>query len=312
MAKLNNFNYTMEQIEQLGKDITAAKMVLEYEKFRNDCLANVNYMMNLERMELGAALKAEMEAAKEKFRKIRDDIPQDMSGEAAAADVNNLLAKVKHQYIDVYFAEHQKKRLGISDGQRKGELLGSAKLANLKRLKAIHNIFSASKLDSIEKDLAGLKVCYELTPDMLKTNHFCPKCHFLMGGADIPVKGRLDEIEERIDCLLAEWADTLFNTVTDPTLEEQRQYLSPEQRAVIDEFIKTKALPEKIDQFFINAIEDLLQGFEPVAIAADELIDKLGAIGPCDLDTFQHKLKALLDSYTKGKNKEKLRIIVKR
>ena len=50
MAKLNNFNYTMEQIEQLGKDIAASKIVLEYEKFRNDCLANVNYMMNLERM----------------------------------------------------------------------------------------------------------------------------------------------------------------------------------------------------------------------------------------------------------------------
>ncbi len=312
VAKLNNFNYTMEQIEQLGKDITASKIVLEYEKFRNDCLANVNYMMNLERMDLGAALKAEIEAAKENFRKIRDDIPQDMSGEAAAMDVNNLLVKVKNQYIDIYFAEHQKKRLGISDGQRKGELVGSAKLANLKRLKAISNVFSTSKLDSIEKDLAGLKVCYELTPDMLKTNHFCTKCNFLMGEADIPVKGRLDEIEDRIDSLLAEWTNTLFNTVTDPTLEEQKQYLSPEQRAAIDAFIKTKVLPEKIDHFFINAIEDLLKGFEPVAIAADELIDKLGALGPCDIDTFQHKLKDLLDSYTKGKDKDKLRIIVKR
>ncbi|HUM44286.1 MAG TPA: DUF6079 family protein, partial [Fervidobacterium sp.] len=298
--------------EQLGKDIAASKIVLEYEKFRNDCLANVNYMMNLERMELGAALRAEIEAAKENFRKIRDDIPQDMSGEAAAMDVNNLLVKVKNQYIDIYFAEHQKKRLGVSDGQRKGELVGSAKLANLKRLKAISNVFSTSKLDSIEKDLAGLKVCYELTPDMLKTNHFCTKCNFLMGEADIPVKGRLDEIEDRIDSLLAEWTNTLFNTVTDPTLEEQKQYLSPEQRAAIDAFIKTKVLPEKIDHFFINAIEDLLKGFEPVAIAADDLIDKLGALGPCDIDTFQRKLKDLLDGYTKGKDKEKLRIVVKR
>jgi hypothetical protein len=206
----------------------------------------------------------------------------------------------------------RKKRLGVSDGQRKGELVSSVKLANLKRLKAISNIFSTSKLDLIEKDLSGLKVCYELTPEMLKTNHFCTKCNLLMGEADIPVKGRLDEIEDRIDSLLAEWTNTLFNTVTDPTLEEQKQYLSPEQRKAIDAFIKTKTLPKKIDQFFITAIEDLLQGFEPVAIAADELIDKLGAFGPCDIDTFQHKLKALLDSYTRGKDKEKLRIIVKR
>ena len=48
-----------------------------------------------------------------------------------------------------------------------------------------------------------------------------------MGEADPPVKGRLDEIEDRIDSLLAEWTNTLFNTVTDPTLEEQKQYLKP-------------------------------------------------------------------------------------
>jgi len=311
VAKLNNFNYTMEQIEQLGKDITASKIVLEYEKFRNDCLANVNYMMSLERMELGSALTDEIEAAKESFRKIRDDIPQDMSGEVAAADVNERLIKVKNKYIDIYFSEHQKRRLGVAEGRRKGELLSSLKLANLKRLKAI-NIFSVSKLDNIEKDLAELKVCFELTPEMLKNNHFCPKCRFVMGETEIPVKGRLDVIEERIDSLLAEWTNTLFNTVTDPTLEEQKQYLKPEQRKAIDTFIKTKTFPEKIDQFFITAIEDLLQGFEPVTIAADDLIDKLSAFGPCDIDTFQHGLKDLLDSYTKGKDKEKLRIIVKR
>ncbi|HHW00112.1 MAG TPA: hypothetical protein GXX36_11210 [Clostridiaceae bacterium] len=312
VAKLNNFNYTMEQVEQLGKDITASKIVLEYEKFRNDCLANVNYMMNLERMELDADLKAEIEAAKESFRKIRDDIPQEMSGEASAVDVNNLLTKVKNRYIDVYYAEHQKRRLGISDGQRKGELVSSVKLVNLRRLKGISNIFSVSKLDGIEKDLSRLKVCFELTPDMLRVNHFCPKCHFLMEEDDIPVKGKLDEIEDRIDNLLDEWTNTLFNTVTDPTLEEQKQYLSPEQRKVIDEFIRTKTLPEKIDHFFVNAIEDLLKGFEPLAIAADELVDKLGALGPCDIETFQNKLKDLLDGYTRGKDKNKLRIIVKR
>jgi len=311
VAKLNNFNYTAEQIEQLGKDIAASKIVLEYDKFSNDCVANVKYMMNLERMELGDALKGEIEAAKENFRKIRDDIPEDMSGEAAAIDVNTLLAKAKSQYIDIYFAEHQKKRLGVSDGKRKGELVSSTKLANLKRLKSI-NILSASKLDIIEKELAGMKVCYELTSDMLKTTHFCTKCNFLMGEGDIPVKGRLDDIENRIDSLLAEWTNTFLNTVTDPTLEEQKQYLSPEQQTVISTFIKTKTLPEKIDQFFINAIEELLQGFEPVAISADDLIDELDALGPCDIETFQHKLKHVLDKYTKGKDKDNLRIIVKR
>jgi hypothetical protein len=56
---------------------------------------------------------------------------------------------------------------------------------------------------------------------------------------------------------------------------------------VIDTFIKTKALPEKVDTFFVEAVNTLLEGFEPVSIPADELIDKLDALGPCDVATFK-------------------------
>ncbi|MDD4566098.1 MAG: DUF6079 family protein, partial [Eubacteriales bacterium] len=311
VAKLNTFTYTMEQVEQLGKDMAVVKIVLEYETFKNDCAADVGYMMNLERMELPALLTDAISDAKENFRKIRDDIPEDMSGESSAADVSNLLARVKAQYIDLYFAEHQKKRLGVSDGKRKGNMVSSGKLANLKRLRSI-DILSASKLGGIEKDLSGLKVCFELTTEMLKTNHFCTKCHFLMGAGDLPVKGKLDELEERMDNLLREWTKTLLNTLSDPLVLEQKKYLTSDQQSAVDAFLKTKALPEKIDTFFICAIEALLQGFEPVNINANELIDKLDAIGPCDVDTFKAHVTALVDGYTRGKDKEKLRIVVKR
>ena len=312
VAKLNNFIYTIEQVEQLGRDMAVAKIVLEYDAFKNDCVADVGYMMNLERIEsLPAALKDAISDAKENFRKIRDDIPRDMSGDAAAADVVDLLSRVKTQYIDLYFAEHQKKRLGVSDGKRKGEMVSSAKLANLRRLKTI-GILSASKFDSIDKDLSGLKVCIELTSDMLKSTHFCTKCHFLLSESDVPVKGKLDEIDERMDNLLAEWTKMLLNTIDDPLVLDQKKFLPSDQQVALDAFLKAKKLPEKIDNFFMGAIDALLQGFEPVTISADDLIDKLDAIGPCDVDTFKARITAAVDSYTKGKDKEKLRIIVKR
>ena len=311
VAKLNNFTYTMEQIEQLGKDMAVVKIVLEYETFKNDCSADVGYMMNLERMELPKSLAAAISDAKENFREIRDDIPEDMNGEFSAAEAIDVLSIVKAQYIDLYFAEHQKKRLGVSDGKRKGELISSGKLANLKRLKSI-DILSPSKLDGIEKDLSRLKVCFELTVEMLKTTHFCTKCHFLMGEGDLPVKGKLDELDERMDNLLAEWTTTLMNTVSDPLVLDLKKYLTPDQQSALNAFLKAKTLPEKIDTFFIGAIEALLQGFEPVTINASELIDKIDAIGPCDVDTFKARVAAVVDGYTKGKDKEKLRIIVKR
>ena len=311
VAKLNNFNYTREQIDQLQQDIAHVDTVLEYEKFRSECAAEVSYIMNLEPMALSRALKADIEAAKDSFRKIRDDIPQDMSGEGAAYDVKEILERVKSAYIDAYYEEHNKKRLSITEGSRKGDLISSLQLANLKRLKGL-SIFSSAKVDAIETDLAGLKVCYELTVPMLRSVHFCTRCNFLMGEKDLPVKGRLEQIEERIDALVDEWTKMLYNTLSDPLLEEQLKYLSEQQRAAIKAFLDTRALPDRVDVFFVEAVSTLLEGFQPVSIPAGELVDKLEAIGPCDADTFKTQLSKIVDSYTKGKNSDRLRIVVKR
>ena len=311
VAKLPNFLYTKEEIDQINKDIQNLNVIMEYEAFRTELTSDVSYMMNLERMELGKTISGALESAKDKFREIRDAIPEDMDGEGAASDIKDNLEKVKKQYIDLYFEEHNKKRLNVVDSKKKGEIISSTKLGNLKKLKAL-SIFSAAKVDAIDTELASLKVCYDLTSDMLQAIHFCTKCNFVLGSSDAPVKGKIADIEDRIDSLLADWSQTLYNTLSDPLLGEQMTYLKPQQRTVIDQFLKTKKLPEKVDNYFVDAVSALLEGFEPVSISAEEFIDKLDALGPCDIDTFKNKINELLKDYTKGKDAEKLRIVVKR
>ena len=92
----------------------------------------------------------------------------------------------------------------------------------------------------------------------------------------------------------------------------QKEFLSPEQQKAIDSFLGSKVLPSTIDNFFVNSINALLQGFEPVVINTDELMNKIDEIGPCDIDAFKNKLMDIITVYTKGKDKEKLRIVVKR
>lgn len=311
VAKLNNFSLSMEEVEQLGKDIEIVDIVVEYERFRNECIGNIGYIMNLELMDLGADFKSKVEIAKSKFRDIRDNISDDKNGEAAAINVNHELSTLKDAYIDIYFAEHQKKRLSVKDGQRKGELISSLKLSNLKRLRTI-GILSTAKLGEIESMLANLKVCYELTPAMLKSTHFCSKCGFMMGETGGSVAGQLDSIEDKVDALLVEWTNTLINTISDPLVLSQKEFLSSEQQKAIDSFLGSKVLPSTIDNFFVNSINALLQGFEPVVINTDELMNKIDEIGPCDIDAFKNKLMDIITVYTKGKDKDKLRIVVKR
>jgi hypothetical protein len=310
-AKLNNFSLSMEQVDTLQEQIKLAMLIPQFMDFKNGCGDVVSYIQNIEYIDLGEAFKAEIEQAKGSFRTIRDSIMDGESGEAAAQKVDAALGKVKAKYIDIYFDAHKKKRLDITDAQRRGKIQEGKALANLRKLRSIE-ILSAAKLTDIETDMSGLVVCYELTPEELKTTHICPHCRFHLDDKAKNVFGQLDNIEIRIDSLLEEWTQTLLTTISDAFVSSQKTFRPEEQQKAIDTFIETGALPKRVDDFFVKAINALLKGFEPVVIDTDELVAKLEQLPPMDETSFKNKIAELVGSYTKGKDASKLRIVVKR
>ena len=312
VPKLNNFTYSIAEIDQLEKDIRNMDVILAYDDFRDGIQNEVNYMMGLEQMGL-ETLSDLLSDAKEKFRGIRDAIPEELDGEGAAADVKAALEKVKSEYIELYIQEHNKRRLNVTEAQKRGDLAGSTKLNNLKKLKSLA-IFSAQRVEAIDKELAelGLKVCFSLTTDMLKITPVCSKCGFTLASGDPPVQGSLSEIEDRIDSLLERWNRDLYNELSQPYVMEQMEYLKPQQRKLILDYLETKTLPDTIDTFFIDAVSALMEGFEPVAISAEEFINRLESYGSCDIDTFESRISETIQEYTKGRDMDKLRIFIKR
>jgi hypothetical protein len=310
-AKLNNFSLSMEAVEQLGQNIARMRIIPQLLDFKTSCSDIVSYIANIEFINLGEAFKSEIEGAKADFRTIRDSIMDGAAGEAAAQKVDARLSKLKAKYIDIYFEAHKKKRLDITDAQRRGKIQEGHALASLRKLRSIE-ILSAAKLTDIETDMSGLKVCYELTPEELKSSHICPHCRYHLEDKVKNVFGQLDNIEIRIDDLLAEWTKTLLDTISDPIVASQEKFLSAEQQKVINEFVETKTLPKRVDDFFVKAINTLLKGFEPIVIDGEDIVAKLDELGPCDVETFKNKLGSIVDAYIKDKDKAKLRIIVKR
>ena len=53
----------------------------------------------------------------------------------------------------------------------------------------------------------------------------------------------LDNLEIRIDDLLAEWTKTLLDTISDPIVASQKKFLSAEQQKSIAKFIASGSLP---------------------------------------------------------------------
>lgn len=311
-AKLNNFSLSSDDVEKLGKEIALLQRIPEYLTFKTDCTAVVSYISSIEFIDLGAVLKSEIENAKATFREVRDDIVDGIDGDAAAQKVCAVLEKIKDKYIDIYFEEHKKKRLGIEDAKRRGNVQESLALSNLRKLRSIE-ILSSAKLAEIEQSLAGLTVCYTLASTAeLKSSSTCPHCRYSLEDKAKNVYGQLDNIENRIDALVAEWTKMLLDTISDPIVLSQKEYLSAPQAKAIDEFIASGSLPQRVDDFFVKSIQALLKNYEPVVIVVEDLIQKLDELPPLDEASFKTKLSEIVSDYTKGKDAATLRIVVKR
>ena len=286
-------------------------MIYEYITFKNECADIVSYISNIELIDISVKFKSNIENAKAEFRLIRDKIMNGVKGNIASQKVNIVLTKIKDEYIDIYFEEHNKKRLNIDEAKRRGIILESGSFANLRKLRTI-DILSAAKLTELEQDIASLKVCYELTTVELKTTHMCPHCRFSLNDKENNVFGQLDNFENRINNLISEWTNVLINTISDPLVLNQKEFLTTQQVQVVDDFVLSKELPKQVDDFFVNSINTLLKGFEPVVIEVEDLVQKLDEMPPCDVDTFKSKINQIISSYINGKDLSKLRIVVKR
>lgn len=310
-AKLNNFSLTSEQINELGKQIELLKRIPEYITFKTECQDVVTYISSIEFINLGSGMKSAIEDGKAEFREIRDSIMDGVAGDVAAGKVVAKLDKIKEKYIDIYFEEHKKKRLGIDDAKRRGKIQEGQALSNLRKLKGIE-ILSGAKLSELEQSMAELKVCYSLTPQDLKSSPICPHCRFSLEDKARNVAGQMEQMEDRIDLMVAEWTKMLLDTLSDPIILNQKKFLKAQEAKAIDDFVSSGMLPKKVDDFFVNSINALLKGFEPVVIEMEDLMHQLEELPPMDESSFKAKISDIVAGYTKGKDTGKLRIVVKR
>lgn len=311
VAKLNNFAHSIAEIDTLADAMKQMRYVSEFLQFKEECGDKVTYVGNIENECLPENLKSEIVAAKAQFRQLRDDLYNGKSGRQAAIIVNNQMQAIIDEYIDLYLKAHSNGRLDITEAQRKQELQDSITVAKLKKLSNI-SLLGTGRLSDLQTKLSNLSACYELKKTELDNNPICSHCQYHLADGYPSIHGELDSIESGFEELLRDWNGKLLNIVNDPNAQAHLKYLDSEQRKTIMEYIATRELPDKVDEFFVRCIETLLEEFEPVEIKADDIINKLEELPPLDEEGFTAQLQKIIASYTVGKDKNKLRIVLKR
>lgn len=76
-------------------------------------------------------------------------------------------------------------------------------------------------------------------------------------------------------------------------------------------FLKKRVLPDNIDQDFIHALQEVLAGLTKVSVKITDLRDALLSGGsPATPEEIRKRLNEYLDALTKGKEPDKIRIVL--
>lgn len=307
-AKLKNFNLSDEQLDDIEKNLELLRLIQEFVDFRAGCLESVAYAAAIEPVD---DIKDDLDALKRNFRVKRQLILSNRKGATVARQFCDEFAKFKARYIELYLNRHAVNRLNFDDSGRKGKILSSKEIANLRMLKGI-GIFSDANLNALTNELSELKTCTDLKHEDLEQQSHCPHCGYRLSERSGDVHDKLASLEKRLQELLRDWEEILLSTLNDSLAQSNMEFLNERQQRAIQNFLSDKKLPPRVDEFFVESVKALLKHYSPVIIDADALISQLEFLPPLDEKTFRQKIDDIIKDYTTNKESSTVRISVKR
>lgn len=143
----------------MQEQIKLAMLIPQFMDFKNGCGDVVSYIQNIEYIDLGEAFKAEIEYTKGSFHHPKATASWTVNPAKLPPRrlMQHLGSASKAKHIDIYFDAHKKKRLDITDAQRRGKIQEGKALAFPKAPLHRDSLGCKSSTD-IETDMSGLVV----------------------------------------------------------------------------------------------------------------------------------------------------------
>lgn len=312
LGKLKNFPYDAAQVEAQREGLAAVQEVESLQGLVTALGPLASYLATAE-----AVLPVGHEWV-ERVKKSRVEILGGLSNPAtrrAAAfqqETQRKLGELKRDYIQVYLSLHTRARLGFNEDKRKAQLISDKQLQALQRLSTV-DLLPREDLTDLQNRLAGLRSCFELTDRDLESSPVCPHCGYKPAAEPVAASAAsvLIALDERLDELMVRWTQILLNNLEDPTTQSNLDLLGPEARKLVDGFLRTRTLPEEISQEFLRALQEALAGLIKVPVKLESLRAALfSGTSPATLPELKKRFEEYLDELAKGKEPEKVRIVL--
>jgi hypothetical protein len=311
-GKLKNFRYDALEVTAHRDGLNSLAEIKSLEELVVDLGSTASYLSTAEAvLPTGHEWIDKMKAARDEVLAQIGD-PAKRSAAAFRQQSQRKLGGLKKAYLLAYLAMHSKARLGVNEDKRKAHLMGDERLKDMQKLSII-DLMPRQHLSDFQNRLAGLKSCFALTEQELEASPVCPHCNFKPGAEPpaAPAATMLDALDGELDKLVENWTQTLLANLGDPTTKGNLSLIKPEQRKLVDGFIKKQTLPDDLDQDFIHALQEVLSGLTKVSVKIADLRDALLAGGsPATPAEMRKRFEEYLGHLTKGKEPGKVRIVL--
>ena len=312
-GKLKNFRYSAEQIREQEEGLTQLENIEKLKNLVTELSPLAAYLSKAE-----AVLPMEHEW-NEQVKAARADTLQQLDNESERSKSNfrsnatKRLNDLKNEYIRIYAGLYAKARLTLSEDKRKAELLRDKRLEQLQALSTI-DILPSGQLNDYRNQLASLKAAGSLSEKDLLVDPVPNNSDFRPINEDLSVSAstRLDNLEDQLEQMVNSWTETLLDNLDDPITKDSLGLLNGQDKSMINDFISDKKLPTPVENDFIKALRQVLQGLVPIEISKDEIQQALFAQGSAStVEQIKQRLDQYLSDKCKGQDVNKVRIVLK-
>ncbi len=311
-GKLKNFRYSADQVRAQKPGLDALVQLEALRMLVAELAPAASYLTTA-----GAVLPPEhswtLQTKKEQDAIVGQMLDAERRGASGfRQQVLQRLTALKQSYVQTYVTLHKKARLGVAEDKRKVSLMRDPRVQRLQRLATIE-LMPRQQLTDFQSRLADLKSCFKVTQEELEASPICPHCGFRPIVEDVAASSAvtLQAMEQDVEKLVEAWTATLLTNLEDPTTQQNLSLLKPERKALVDEFLKSRELPDEVSSEFIQAIKEALSGLAKVVINVGGLKTALLEGGaPVTIGELKRRFDDYLAEVSKGKDASKVRIVL--
>ena len=301
-AKIKNFQYSIEEINKLleAKPLieNLERQLEEIAQFNDD----ISYLQQCRQYVTDAAFKEEITNAITQLAAI---LSSDNSTEKA--NYKTKLSDLKNRYADWYLKLYLKYRISDADNTQKHALLDSEEKVMCDVLKDA-DFLSTGQYAQWHSSLNKLQPADgKVNKELILT---APYQDFNPIEYEGTTSISVSTLKTELKALLENWEQTLKDTLEDPIVKKNMSLLEPAQAKLLNDFKKGVIVLAKDNvRKITSAVMDLHKGLEKIELTIDNL--KVQFNKPLTPDDAIEAFKAYIDSISKGKERDKIRIILK-